>query len=216
MRGFALYGGMIVAAAMLFSVVRSTGETLAAPPAQGIGHAVIVSVSVSMLFQSLLALAVIMVVARLIGLLFNLLGQTAVIGEVVGGIILGPSFLGRISPHLTAHLLPIDDMPFLGVYAQLGVIHYLFLIGLELDLAIISKSGHATIAISHASILRLAPFVLGSVLALSICPMVSTREVPFTAFALFMGASMSVTAFAVLARILTDLRSQRAGWVRLQ
>ena len=126
------------------------------------------------------------------------------IGEVIGGIMLGPSLLGRVAPDLYAQLLPASVTPFLGIYAQLGVILYLFLVGLELDLgSVIRKSGHTTLAISHASII--VPFLLGSAsrapCSTRSCP---PREVPFTVFALFLGVSMSVTAFPVLARILTD------------
>src|SRR6185503_13101133 len=95
-----------------------------------------------------------------------------------------------------------------GIYAQLGVILYLFLVGLELDLgSVIRKSGHTTLAISHASII--VPFLLGGALALHLYPILSTRDVPFTVFALFLGVSMSVTAFPVLARILTDRRMHK-------
>jgi Kef-type K+ transport system membrane component KefB len=103
---------------------------------------------------------------------------------------------------LYAQVLPPTVTPFLNVYAQLGVILYLFLVGLELDLNAIRKAGHATLAISHASIIL--PFLLGSGLALAIYQRLSTGGVPFTVFALFLGVSLSVTAFPVLARILTD------------
>src|SRR5262249_58596868 len=115
----------------------------------------------------------------------------AVIGEVVGGIMLGPSLLGRISPTLYAQILPPAVVPFLNVHAQLGVILYLFLVGLELDLGVIRKAGHAKLAISHASIIL--PFLLGSGLALAIYPLLSTSDVPFTAFALFLGVSASLS-----------------------
>src|SRR5687768_2700417 len=120
------------------------------------------------LFHVLLALAVVIVVTRVAGYLFRLIGQPAVIGEVVGGIVLGPSLLGWIAPSLYAQLLPAAVAPILGVHAQLGVILYMFLVGLELDLGLIRRSGHVTIAISHASII--VPFLLGSSLALVLYP----------------------------------------------
>ena len=92
--------------------------------------------------------------------------------------------------------------------AQLGVVLYMFLIGLELDSDLLRGQVHTTVAISHASIV--APFVLGTTLALYLYPRVSTNDVPFTSFALFMGIAMSITAFPVLARILSELRMSKS------
>jgi Kef-type K+ transport system membrane component KefB len=205
---FLFYGGMVVVAAVLFLIIRSVGEGLVAPAGTGAGTPLGGGQAINTLFHALLSLAVIVVTARVVGELFGLIGQPAVIGEVVGGIMLGPSLLGRISPELSAQVLPPSVTPFLSVYAQLGVILYLFLVGLELDLSVIRKSGHATLAISHASIIL--PFLLGSGLALGIYPVLSTSDVRFTVFALFLGVSLSVTAFPVLARILTDRKIARS------
>src|SRR5207237_6992167 len=110
---------------------------------------------------------------------------------------------------------PASILPLLGILAQVGVLLYMFVIGLELNTDLLREWTHATLAISHASILL--PFLLGSVLALGIYPVLATRDVPFTVFALFLGVSMSVTAFPVLARILTDRRLQatRLGTIAL-
>ena len=205
---YAFYGGMVVVAVIAFLAIRSIGEGLGAPSGGGAGVPLEAGQSINTLFHALLALAVIVVTARVAGWLFGLVGQPAVIGEVVGGIMLGPSLLGQISPALHAQILPASVTPFLSVYAQLGVILYLFLVGLDLDLSVLRKSGHATLAISHASII--APFLIGSVLALGLYPILSTSDVPFTVFALFTGVSLSVTAFPVLARILTDLKISRS------
>src|SRR5262245_34531303 len=204
---FAFYGGMIAVAVVVFLLLRSAGDQLVAPAGAGLSQAAGRSIN-STLFQALLALGVIIGTARAMGALFGLIGQPAVIGELVGGLMLGPSFLGQIAPALHDQLLPPGVTSFLGVYSQLGVILYLFLVGLELDLSALRKSGHATLAISHASII--VPFLLGSGLALSLYPRVSTSGVPFTVFALFLGVSLSVTAFPVLARILTDLKISRS------
>jgi Kef-type K+ transport system membrane component KefB len=194
---------MVVVAAGVFLLIRSAGDTLVAPPGSGGIPAASADQSINILFHALLALAVIVVTARVTAALFALIGQPAVIGEVIGGIMLGPSLLGRLAPDLFSQLLPPSVTPFLGTYAQLGVILYLFLVGLELDLGdVLRRSGHTTLAISHASIIL--PFLLGSGLALVLYPRLSTSDVPFTVFALFLGVSMSVTAFPVLARILTD------------
>lgn len=159
------------------------------------------------LLHVLLALSVVIVMARGMGAMFKLAHQPPVIGEVLGGILLGPSFLGRWAPDLYAFLLPPSAAPFLGVIAQLGVIFYMFVVGLELDLKVLKRSGHATLAISHASIV--VPFLLGSWYALEIFPTLAPAGVTFTSFSLFLGVSMSVTAFPVLARILTDRGIQK-------
>jgi Kef-type K+ transport system membrane component KefB len=204
---FVFYTLMIGGTIVLFLLIRSRGELLKAPLATGLDVSRTGAASLDTLLHVLLALAVIIITARVVGILFGYLQQPAVIGEVVGGILLGPSLLGRLSPELSTMLLPSATAPFLGVIAQLGVILYMFLVGLELDLRVVAKSGHATLAISHASII--VPFLLGSVLALVLYPLLSTNTVPFTVFALFLGVSLSVTAFPVLARILTDKRLHR-------
>lgn len=163
----------------------------------------------------LLALCVVIITARAVGAVFKFIGQPAVIGEVVGGILLGPSFLGHWAPETSAVLLPRSAAPFLGVIAQLGVIFYMFVVGLELDLKVLRKSGHAALAISHASIIL--PFLLGAWLATQIFSSLAPEGVSFTSFSLFLGVSMSVTAFPVLARILTDrgIHKSRIGTIAL-
>ena len=126
---------------------------------------------------------------------------------MVAGILLGPSLLGRVAPGAAAFLLPPAVAPALGVLAQVGVILFMFLVGMELDTTLVRRNAQATAAIAHASIA--APFVMGAAAALWLYPRYSTGDVPFGVFALFMGVSMSVTAFPVLARILTDRGLQR-------
>jgi Kef-type K+ transport system membrane component KefB len=150
----------------------------------------------------LLALAVVIAVGQALGRLFKYIGQPPVIGEVVGGICLGPTLLGRVWPAAYHYVLPDTVAPFLEVVAQLGVILYMFLVGLELNDSLLRKRAAATVAISHASIV--CPFVLGCGLALYLHPRLSSNDVPLTTFALFMGVALSITAFPVLARILTD------------
>jgi Kef-type K+ transport system membrane component KefB len=182
------------------------------PPPSAPRH---MSEPIDTLLHVLLALAAIIVTSRAVGVLFRVLHQPQVIGEVVGGIMLGPSLLGRLAPDFYAFLLPPRVAPFLGVIAQLGVILYMFVVGLRFDLKVLRDSGPMTLAISHASIL--APFVLGLFLALALYGGMAPEGVRFTSFALFIGVSMSVTAFPVLARILTDrgLTGTRMGTVAL-
>jgi Kef-type K+ transport system membrane component KefB len=211
------YGLMIVATVVIFLLIRSLGGALHAPEMTGAAPfgSVAGRQQVDTLLHVLMALAVVIITARLLGALFKHLGQPPVIGEVIAGILLGPSFLGLVAPGVSAYLLPPLVAPYFSVLAQVGVILYMFLVGLHLDTTILRQGTHVTIAISHASIT--APFLLGAGLALWIYPRLSSSDVPFTVFALFMGVSMSVTAFPVLARILTDrgMHKSRIGGIAL-
>ena len=134
---------------------------------------------------------------------------------MIAGIMLGPSLLGRFAPAASAFILPDSVAPYLSVIANVGVILYMFLVGVELDTGLVRGRTHSSVAISHASIIL--PFLLGSGMALWLYPLFSTSDVPFIVFALFMGVSMSVTAFPVLARILTDreMHTQPIGAIAL-
>ena len=178
------------------AAVSAAASTPAAPPKPHV------------LPQVLLALIAIIVTGRLFGAVCHYLGQPHVIGEVVAGIALGPSLFGRISPDAMTYVFPQNISPILGVLAQLGVILYMFLVGLELNSGLLRARAHATVAISHASIVT--PFLLGAVLALFAYSRYAPAGVSFTSFALFLGAAMSVTAFPVLARILTDLKLDKS------
>ncbi|MDB5296538.1 MAG: potassium transporter, partial [Phycisphaerales bacterium] len=175
----------------------------------------------------LIEIAVIVAASRALGALFARFRQPQVIGEMVAGIALGPSLLGTVSDFMLSHgwvsvhlgkaLFPPESVIFLGVLAQVGVIFFLFLVGLELDPALLRNKGHAAVVISHASIV--APFLLGAGLALYLYPRLF-NDVPtmrFAPVALFMGASMSITAFPVLARILTErnLHKTKLGTVAI-
>jgi Kef-type K+ transport system membrane component KefB len=163
----------------------------------------------------LLALIVVIVMARALGTLYRAVHQPPVIGEIIAGILLGPSVLGRVAPGVASYVLPASVAPFLNVIAQIGVILYMFLVGLELDPKLLRNRGHATVAISHASIL--APFLMGAGLALVLFPTLSPGNTSFTSFSLFIAVSMSITAFPVLARILTDrgIHRTRMGAIAL-
>jgi Kef-type K+ transport system membrane component KefB len=150
----------------------------------------------------LVALTAVLIAGRALAIVFRRFGQPPVIGEVVGGILLGPSLLGRVWPEAAAFILPASVAPHLGTIAQLGVILYMFLVGLQLNPSVLKSRAHTTVAISHAGIM--APFLMGAALALFLYPRLSSSDVPFTSFALFMGVAMAITAFPVLARILTD------------
>ena len=203
------YALMLAGAVGVFLLVRACGEGLTAPAREGPAVKGAATPHTDVFVHVLLALVAVIVASRIVGRLFRLLGQPPVIGEVVAGILLGPSLLGRLAPGAYAYLLPASVAPFLGVVAQLGVILYMFLVGLELNPAILREHGHAAVATSHAGIV--VPFVLGALLALGLYPRLATADVPFTSFALFLGVSLSVTAFPVLARILTDRRLSKTN-----
>jgi Kef-type K+ transport system membrane component KefB len=151
-----------------------------------------------------LDIAIIVVVARLMGALFVRIRQPAVVGEIVAGIALGPTLLGAFGD-LDQKLFPLEARPYLKVVAELGLIIFMFIVGLELDLALIRGKERVAAVISASSVAL--PFALGTVLAFALYTQHGTvegEEVRFVPFALFIGASMAVTAFPVLARILTE------------
>lgn len=150
----------------------------------------------------LLQLIVIIVVAKLFGAIFRRIGQPPVMGEMVAGIILGPSVLGWVWPAAAAFLFPSHSMTTLGVLSQVGVVLFMFIVGMELDLDHLREKASAAIMVSHASII--VPFLLGAALALTLFPALATPGTTFTPFGLFLGIAMSITAFPVLARILKD------------
>jgi len=157
---------------------------------------------VSILGHLLLALAAVVVVGRLLGRLLARLGQPPVVGDIVAGIALGPSLLGLVAPAVSFYVLPPPVAPYLSVVAQLGVIVYMFLVGLELNPAVMRGRVQATVVTAVASVV--VPFALGAALAFYLYPRLSTAAVPFAHFALFLGIALSVTALPVLARILAD------------
>lgn len=150
----------------------------------------------------ILQIGTILIVARLVGWLFKKFHQPRVVGEMVAGILLGPSLLGWLAPGIAASLFPSESLGHLNSLSQVGLLIFMFLVGLELDLRQLRELGRAAVMTSQVSII--APFILGSLFAVYLYPRLSDPSVSFTAFALFMGAAMSVTAFPVLARILTE------------
>ncbi|HZZ81698.1 MAG TPA: cation:proton antiporter [Gemmataceae bacterium] len=204
MRSILLYVGLLVGTLALFWVINQAGQELVAPePTVEPATAVPAQLGrIDPLFHVLLTLAAVIALGWVLSRLFRYAGQPPVIGEVVAGIALGPSLLGRISPDAMAFLLPAPAAPYLSVVAQIGVILFMFVIGLELNPGLLRNRLPATIVVSHTGIL--IPFALGLIFALWLYPLLSSREVPFTNFALFFGIAMAITAFPVLARILTD------------
>lgn len=153
--------------------------------------------------------------SRLVGQAFRAIKQPQVIGEIVAGIMLGPSLFGMIAPQWAGALFPKESIPFLEVLSSVGLIFFMFLIGLELNPKYLKGNMKVAIVTSNVSII--APFTLAYLLSLWIYPLVSLKTVSFTAFTLFLGAALSVTAFPVLARIITEnnLQNTRLGTLAL-
>jgi Kef-type K+ transport system membrane component KefB len=150
----------------------------------------------------ILQIGTILIVARLIGWLFGKIHQPRVVGEMVAGILLGPSLLGWLAPNISAHIFPAASLGHLNSLSLVGLVIFMFLVGLELDLGHLRELGRAAVMTSQVSII--VPFVFGAAFAFHLYPDLAPPGVSFTGFALFMGAAMSVTAFPVLARILTE------------
>lgn len=216
--GLATYSGLLVIAVLIFAWVQRYGATIEAPspPTSEVNNELGASHTLPLMLHVLATLTAVVALGTLLGYLCRFVGQPPVIGEVMAGICLGPSLLGAFSPETINFLVPPPDIDAGGKVnaalkslSQLGVVLYMFLVGLELDVMRLKHRAHAAVAISHASIA--IPFVLGAVLALWIYPRYSYNTTEFTSFALFCGVAMSITAFPVLARILTDRKIQNTN-----
>lgn len=155
----------------------------------------------------LIQIVIILATARALGWVFRGIRQPQVIGEMVAGILLGPSLLGWLAPGVSAALFPSTSLSLLNGLSQIGLVVFMFLVGLEFNPRHLRGKKRTAIVTSHASII--APFLLGSALALYLYPKLSDDSVKFTHFMLFMGTAMSITAFPVLARILTERKLVR-------
>ena len=161
-----------------------------------------------------LQMAVVLVAAKLLGAAFRLIRQPEVVGEMAAGILLGPSLLGRIAPGVMNGIFPSSGMGPLYALSQLGLVLFMFVVGLEVRPGMLRKSARSVVLASQASIV--APFVCGVVVALGIHTNLGSGA-PQLPFVLFLGAAMGITAFPVLARILADrgLMHTRVGQIAL-
>ena len=150
----------------------------------------------------LVQIVVILAAAGVVSRLFRKMGQPPVMGEMIAGIVLGPSVLGFFFPEAMSFIFPATSLETLRLLSQIGVVLFMFIVGMELNVRHVKEKGSAAVMISHASII--VPFVLGTSLALFLYRDLAPPGTSFTAFALFIGVAMSITAFPVLARILED------------
>lgn len=163
----------------------------------------------------LLQIVSIIIVSRVFGYIFNKIGQPTVIGEIVAGIVLGPSLLGLFFPEASAFLFAKESLPNLQFLSQVGLILFMYVIGMELDLKVLRNQAHDAVVISHASIV--IPYFLGMGLAYYMYQEFAPANISFLSFALFMGIAMSITAFPVLARIIQerDLTKTKLGSIAI-
>ncbi len=207
-------GGVILA---IYSMLQ-LGATLPSPEGAGVVHSAASAASslspweamvqglkqnfAHPLSQLFLQLLIIIAAARCLGFVFTLVGQPAVVGEMAAGILLGPSLFGMLSPELFAFVFPDASLGSLKLLSQIGVCLFMFAVGMELDVGHVRHKAHTAVVVSHASIVF--PYLLGVVLAYFVFSDLAAAGTTFTPFALFMGISMSITAFPVLARILQE------------
>lgn len=150
----------------------------------------------------MLQIITIIVFARFFGFLFKKMGQPTVIGEIAAGIVLGPSFVGYYFPEFSAFIFPAASLNNLKFLSQIGLILFMFVVGMELDFKVLKTKAHEALVISHASII--IPFALGVSFAYFIYENYAPPTINFLSFSLFIGISMSITAFPVLARIIQE------------
>jgi len=150
----------------------------------------------------LLQVIIILFTSRIFGFIFSKLGQQTVIGEILAGVFLGPSIFGWLSPELFAVIFPHNSFLSLQFLSQIGLVFFMFVIGMELDLSKIKSKAHDAIIISQVSIIF--PFFLGTCVSYYTFQELASKNISFLSFALFMGISMSITAFPVLARIIKE------------
>ncbi|MBE8712305.1 cation:proton antiporter [Sphingobacterium hungaricum] len=155
----------------------------------------------------------IILVARVFGWICIKINQPVVIGEMIAGIVLGPSLLGMYFPEFSAALFPVESIGNLQFLSQIGLILFMFIVGMELDLKILRNKAHDAVIISHASII--IPFTLGIGLSYFLYAEYAPSGVEFLSYSLFIGIAMSITAFPVLARIVQErgLQKTRLGTI---
>ena len=182
-----------------------TGRDIVVPKSKGQWSAFIDSMQHNLQHPLAILLAqivTIIIAARLFGWIFKKIGQPSVIGEIIAGIVLGPSLIGMYFPEFSGALFPKESLGNLQFLSQIGLILFMFVIGMELDLKVLRNKAHEAVVVSHASII--IPFALGMGLAYFIYESFAPQGVQFSSFGLFMGIAMSITAFPVLARIVQE------------
>ncbi|GAA5815132.1 hypothetical protein MFLAVUS_008638 [Mucor flavus] len=154
----------------------------------------------------IIQVAIILIFCRVLAVPLGYLRQPRVIAEVIAGIILGPTVMGRI-PHFQETIFPTASLPFLNLVATLGLIFFLFQVGLEVDLRIVKRDWKQSVSIAFAGMAL--PFGLGAAVSVGLYKVQNDNSISFSSFVLFLGVAMAITAFPVLARILAELKLLR-------
>ena len=204
LRAILSYSFTLCLAGIAFAAIIKSGNQLLPPsiePLVALTHLASDSSS-ALLHQALVTLLVVISLGKLFGHLISRAGQPHVIGEILAGIVLGPSVLGAIAPVLGSAVMPSSVAPVLYVLSNIGITIFMFDVGLKLNGVLLKHRFGKAFMISQMSII--APMVIGAGLALLLYPIYGPKNVSFLVFALFVGVAMSVTAFPVLARILAD------------
>lgn len=150
----------------------------------------------------ILQIVTILLVARLFGSFASRFGQPVVVGEILAGIVLGPSLLGLVAPGLSAFIFPPASLGNLQFLSQMGLIFFMFIIGMELDVRVLRSKAQNAVVVSHTGIV--VPYFLGILLAYFVYENLAPEGISFLEFSLFMGIALSITAFPVLARIIQE------------
>lgn len=206
------YVAVVVVFSVLIYLTLKNGKTLEigreiAVPASGKGQWIDFTESLYHNLTHPLAILLVQIitilfVARFFGWICRRIGQPTVIGEMIAGIVLGPSLVGMLFPEYSALLFPPASLGNLQFLSQIGLILFMFVVGMELDLSVLKNKAKDAVIISHASII--IPFTLGLGLAYFIYEKFAPKGVEFSSFGLFLGIAMSITAFPVLARIVQE------------
>jgi Kef-type K+ transport system membrane component KefB len=213
---------LLIAIAAIVAVIR-VGHSLPSPEASAVAAQQVAAAApgTSGLFQNLqgnlnhplshlfIQLLVVIAACRLVGVLFVKIGLPAVVGEMVAGILLGPSLFGLLAPEAFSFVFPTESLGTLRLLSQVGICLFMFTVGMELNVAHLRNRAATAVAVSHTSIV--VPFLLGVTLAYFLFNDLAGPNANFTSFALFMGISMSITAFPVLARILQERKISRTS-----
>jgi Kef-type K+ transport system membrane component KefB len=213
-RGIAVAAALTTAAATLLAVAFVAGWLTPAHAVAQTG-AKPANSPVQLLWRLFLAVAVIAVMARICGGLARRVGQPSVLGEMVAGLILGPTLLSTLALGISRALFPASVLPNLNMLAQAGLVIFMFSVGLETDRAMLRRHGRAIGAASQA--MMAVPFALGVLVAVPLYPTFAARTAGIVPYAIFVGTALSVTAFPVLARIVQEsgLADTRLGSMAL-